>query len=405
MKPLPLFFALTFLAGIFEAKGQSYDPAELIKFKQDTIGRVFISKIKSKQVYIPLGFNSSEIRDLSAYNEIKDYTILKVELIYSSYKKLENFDQPVLNAERLKVLKAAAPELFSSSFTRWKFTAQTDCKNEEDARQLFHGFIITYRPEMTTAYAPNQFGSIKRTIGKYVDPEYDKIVKNASIKRDVAPEPLPPTIDLRDSVVLVVLKRNKNWKEMPVVCDATGSMVPYITQTLIWLNLNLRVTRSQYFTFFNDGDNMPDNLKVLGNTGGIYMGNVSCYDSIEKTMFVTMANGTGGDSPENNLEALIRTQEKYPQCKELVMIADNLSNVRDIELLPKLKRPVHIVLCGTQMGINAEYLDIARATGGSVHTIESDITNLMELNEGEYFTFKGQKFVIDKGKFKLVYGL
>jgi hypothetical protein len=398
------------LAFIFlqSAFAQSYDPSDLVKFRQDTTSRVYISRIKTNQVYIPLEFNSAQIKDITAYREIKYNTILKVELVYSLCKSTAYFDQPNLNIQRLNVLKEAAPELFENSLTRWKFIAQTDFNTEDEARQLFHGFIITYRPEMTTAYNNDQFKSISYTVQKYINPNYDKSVRPVSyygsVKRDVADLNIPPMIDIKDSVVLSVLKRNKDWKDMPVVCDVTGSMYPYITQTLIWYKLNCRATNAQQYTFFNDGDNTPDNMKLIGHSGGIYTGRALSYDSIENAMFKAMRNGTGGDSPENNIEALMQAISKFPQCKELVMIADNLANVKDISLLSKVNRPVHIILCGSYTGINVEYLNIARATGGSVHTIESDITNLMELNEGEYFVFKGQKFKVEKGRFKLVYG-
>jgi hypothetical protein len=100
---------------------------------------------------------------------------------------------------------------------------------------------------------------------------------------------------------------------------------------------------------------------------------------------------------------LIKTQERAPECKEIIMIADNFANVKDISLLEKVKKPVHIILCGARVGVNLDYLNIARATGGSVHTIEQDLEDLAKLNEGETITIKGQKFKIEKGKFKLVY--
>ncbi|MCH2085530.1 MAG: hypothetical protein MK226_24320, partial [Saprospiraceae bacterium] len=64
-----------------------------------------------------------------------------------------------------------------------------------------------------------------------------------------------------------------------------------------------------------------------------------------------------------------------------------------------IDRPVRIILCGTQFGINKQYLDLARATKGSVHTIEKDISNLMNLREGEKITISGRTFVIENGKF------
>lgn len=399
---------LTLLAVCIVSHAQSYLPEDLIKFKQDTVDKVYVSKIKSNQVYIPLDFNSADIKDLSAYREIKGNSILKVELVYSGYQKADVFSQPTLNTERLKVLEKTAPELFDNSLTKWKFIAQTACKTEDEARALFHGFIITYRPEMPMADNSSQIKNMKHTVNKYIDPNYDKIIKkvsNTAAKRDVMDTDIPPALlNMQDSVVLTVLNRHKEWKDIPIVCDVTGSMYPYMAQTLIWFKLNCKATNARAYTFFNDGDNVPDLEKVMGKTGGIYTVASGIYDSVENTMCKAMTKGTGGDAPENNIEALLKTIKQNPDCKEVVMIADNFANVKDIGMLPLINKPVRIILCGSKTGINAQYLNIARATGGSIHTMEQDISNLIELSEGEYFTFRGQKFKLEKGKFKLVYG-
>ncbi len=83
------------------------------------------------------------------------------------------------------------------------------------------------------------------------------------------------------------------------------------------------------------------------------------------------------------------------------MIADNYAPVKDLELLLKFKFPVKIILCGVSSYINSDYLDIARHTGGSIHTMESDIENLMLLKEGESITINKMKYKISGGKFVL----
>lgn len=404
MKKIQLLLLL--LSLYLGSMAQAFTTEDLLKFKQDTIGRVYISKLKTNQVYIPLDFNSAAIKDMSAYREVKDYSILKVELVYSGYQKADVFSQPALNTERLNELQKAAPELFEGSLTQWKFIAQTECKTEDEARALFHGFIVTYRREVPIAANPDQFKSLKHTVEKYVNPNYDKMVKKASLegKRDLADVAPPPLMNLQDSTVLAVLNRNKDWKNTPIVCDVTGSMYPYMAQTLIWFKLNCKATNAKAYTFFNDGDSKMDDKKVIGRTGGVYTGNMALYDSVESLMFKAMSMGGGGDCPENNIEALLKTIKENPSCKEVVMIADNYANVKDITLLSQVKVPVRIVLCGSGAGINLQYLNIARATGGSVHTMEKDITDLVKMAEGEEFVFKGQRFRIVDGVFKQIYG-
>ena len=59
----------------------------------------------------------------------------------------------------------------------------------------------------------------------------------------------------------------------------------------------------------------------------------------------------------------------------------------------------------TQYVTNTVYLYIARATGGSVHTMDQDLTDLAKLNEGEIVTIGTKKYVITNGKFVLLSSL
>jgi hypothetical protein len=111
----------------------------------------------------------------------------------------------------------------------------------------------------------------------------------------------------------------------------------------------------------------------------------------------TIRAGCGGDAPENDCEALLYAYKVAPKASEYILIADNLAPIKDIVLLEKLNKPVRIILCGTSYGISAEYLNLARKTGGSVHTMEADLENLIKKSEGEKFTFMNQKYRIEKG--------
>lgn len=204
-----------------------------------------------------------------------------------------------------------------------------------------------------------------------------------------------------DTVVSAVLNRNKNWKNMIIVEDVTGSMSPYIMQTLLWRKLNDKATRAKSFVFFNDGDSRPDG--PIGRSGGAYYVSSTNDDDVEKTCQSTMNKGGGGAGPENNIEAILFAQTKRTELEEIVLVADNWAPVRDLSLLPQVKVPVHIIVCGAYTGnVNIDYLNIALATGGSVHTIEDDFNDLAKLTEGSTLTIGSQKYKVKKGKLTLV---
>jgi hypothetical protein len=170
---------------------------------------------------------------------------------------------------------------------------------------------------------------------------------------------------------------------------------------MVWYKLNSLSNRTNFFTFFNDGDAKPEKKKKIGNIGGIYNINAGNYEAVAMTIEQAMRAGNGGDAPENNCEALIEAIQKSPSSKEYVMIADNFANIKDIELIKSINKPVHIIICGTGgFMVNTDYLDLARATNGSIHSLEQDLENLLKINEGQVIKFDGVNYILKNGRFQ-----
>jgi hypothetical protein len=87
--------------------------------------------------------------------------------------------------------------------------------------------------------------------------------------------------------------------------------------------------------------------------------------------------------------------------KEIVLIADNWAPMRDYALISNIKIPVHVIVCGVdpRIGINTEYLDLARHSKGTIHTMEEDITGLAKIAEGMSITIGGTQYRVFAGKF------
>jgi hypothetical protein len=202
-----------------------------------------------------------------------------------------------------------------------------------------------------------------------------------------------------DSLINKVMARNKNWKKLLIVEDVTASMMPYMADLLLWNSLKSNLENSEHFVFFNDGDTKDDFEKAIGSAGGLYHIKSDDVQQLEETMVTAMASGDGGDTPENDIEAVLAGIEKCPECAEVVLIADNNATPRDLELLPKVTKPVHVVLCGARLAPNPAHLLIAWKTKGSLHTIHEDITTLAEMQEGQSITVMGRSFRIINGKF------
>ncbi|MBN8838235.1 MAG: hypothetical protein J0I09_13315 [Sphingobacteriia bacterium] len=186
---------------------------------------------------------------------------------------------------------------------------------------------------------------------------------------------------LPDSSLWYSLERLR-YRKILIVADVTLSMAQYTVQLLNWLQKSPYNKEVKMITCFNDGDDMPNDKKVLNATGGIY--GAYFTNTHEAAMLIenTMLKGSGGDTPENVCEALIRSIEMCSDCNEVILIADNWAAVRDITLLNQIHKPVHIFICGGATGTHIDYINIAYQTKGSLHFEKEDIIDLSALQMG-----------------------
>lgn len=186
----------------------------------------------------------------------------------------------------------------------------------------------------------------------------------------------------RSRLHLLQTLQRKEYDSAVYVVDVTCSMDPYIEEYLLWLSLANNAQKVYGGVFFNDGDGRADSTKVAGSTGGVHLVPRQ-MEEITEALVNAISYGCSGDDPENDLEALLFAENEYPQAKQLILIADNNSAVRDIELLPLLTKPVHVILCSLEPlndanPPNEDYVNIAIATHGSISTLNEDLRLLKE---------------------------
>lgn len=401
---------------------------------------------------IRCGFGSAEIIDtaLVAWIRSSGVSVGRIDLVYTSYRLTSDFDQKRLNRARLESLRALFPELFENNLTEWHLVRQNGLREAELGERFFHGFIIRpheptkapdkllraagikpdHKPTTTeellaideylkggrTSYITKR--SRIRCSHYYLPRARNKIARGKHYARrsiwrrkqvtvcdtlvfDPVIGSVIPSYPFLDSVVFKVFERNTGWTNAVIVEDITGSMYPYTAQTLVWRRLQQAATPYVRFVFFNDGDAMPDG--PIGRSGGAYAIASDSVAPIEAAAFDAMRKGGGGGTPENDIEAMLHAQKAFPDLDALILIADNWAPVRDLSLLAELRVPVHVVLCGSPDGRALHhYVDIALATQGSVHTIESDLYLLSGAVEGHIIHIGDQKFKVHKGRLQLV---
>ncbi|GAB2620177.1 hypothetical protein GCM10027035_15490 [Emticicia sediminis] len=200
------------------------------------------------------------------------------------------------------------------------------------------------------------------------------------------------------------LDRNiDKWKNIVIVCDITSTMFPYTTQVFDWMNENTDNQSIKGIVFFTDCDSLGR------QTRGRLPGKMFAVRSKDElvlwdTMFAAINNTENNkDKPENNIEALLYAQKHFPDADEFVMIADNSTQVKDMKQLSKIKKKVHIILCGEtyekNVAFQSDYIQIAKKTKGTIHTLEDDIENIEKVKEMSVVRVGNIYFRFHKGKF------
>lgn len=200
------------------------------------------------------------------------------------------------------------------------------------------------------------------------------------------------------------LDRNiDKWKNVVLVCDITSTMFPYTTQVFDWMNENTDNKSIKGIVFFTDCDSLG--RQTRGRLPG-KMFTVRTKDELVlwDTMFAAINNTENNkDKPENNIEALLYAQKHFPDADEFVMIADNSTQVKDMKQLSKVKKKVHIILCGEtyekNVAFQSDYIQIAKKTKGTIHTLEDDIENISKVKEMSIVRVGNIYFRFHKGKF------
>lgn len=479
-----LFFSL--IISSIQLYSQSILISDTVSVYQEDETNVSLNSVR-----IPVNFDQTKL--LTKIPEHVDgKTIERIDVVYSINKENPTYDQERLNKQRIVKFQQAFPAA-KNELIQWNLIGQEGYTNKSEAQDLFHGFVIYYRPSPTPESMEKEINYIDELLGfgnnsieeqeikpdkemsssnvvsatetkvilgddasldfsercyqRYTitkfctqkeiwklndsihalpgftsseytytagleenDPEdpHNYIYNYVLLQEECMDEAVTKVMEFIFGfdyanyntdypIVADVFERNESWKNALVVMDVTGSMSPYIGETMSWLRETQKSGQIAAFTFFNDGDNKADGTKVMGRVGGVYSIKNNNFNEVYEVMKETMRKGGGGDAPENNIEATIKGLKEFNEVDEIVMVADNWATPRDLKLVEELNRPVHIIVCGSRGGVNIAYLQLAFKTGGSVHTIEEDL-ELMDVKPNETFKLGNYYYTLIGGK-------
>lgn len=367
MKTLLILFSFSFISSYTSISQVT------VRYKARITDTLVVKKYVADDSLFSVQFLSMEpgnhrIKETHRAELLRNETITMIDLVYSDYPPGEDLSE--LNRKRIIELYSYLPEAFNKSVINWRIVKQTGVKSASQLNSYFHGFAIYYRPQAKYSAEEAYITSL--------------LVKNQT----------------PDSTLFKIFDRNKDWKDMLVVCDVTGSMSPYTAQLILWLKLNQKYRQMKNIIFFNDDDEKSTAQLKQEDTTGMWTVSTIRYKEVLDTALKAMQYGS---HYENNLEAVCKAIKDFPKDKQkVVMIADNWEDPCDMQLLSYLKKegiPVRVIVCGVSNRLNMNYVKIAYETGGSVHTIEGDLKSLSDLKDGKTFKIGDIKIKMIHGNF------
>ncbi|MBI3135554.1 MAG: hypothetical protein HYZ14_12830 [Bacteroidetes bacterium] len=207
-------------------------------------------------------------------------------------------------------------------------------------------------------------------------------------------------ISIKSSAVYKGLELTRSFKNTALVMDVTGSMTTHIAALINWVKTNKLAAPFTSYTFFNDGDAKTTKQKKVGETGGIYL--TQNLDEVDKVIEEAMRKGNGGEAPENDMEAVSYAFQNDEDANAVLLIADNYSEVRDIELLKNISRPVHVLLCAAPKFVRCEYLKIAKDTGG-MFFLNGEKTDLSQIQKGDIVVLQKVEYKYNGSDFEILH--
>ena len=188
-------------------------------------------------------------------------------------------------------------------------------------------------------------------------------------------------------------------EKIALVMDVTTSMSQHLAAMNWWVANSADSLNIVHYTFFNDGDNMDDQKKKAGRTGGIHHGNE--LRDLPATLLESMRRGNGGDIVENDFEAVLAAQNQQIGADAILLIVDNFSDVRDENLMDQINMKTYVLIAGDVSAPRECYLNLAKATGGAI-LFDGKRISLENVHSGGRVTIGNATYLFDGKKFTIL---
>ena len=123
------------------------------------------------------------------------------------------------------------------------------------------------------------------------------------------------------------VKNNTGNLTVVIESDESDSLIVVLSHSKQYL----------YTNFTDDRICCYEYKKLPLETGGIYVAKSLQSEEINKALNKCTAGGSGGgETKENDVEAMLLGLKYFPEAKSIVLIADNYEKMRDYEFIDKI---------------------------------------------------------------------
>ncbi len=138
LKPMVFGFLLTLLGPLAFTQ-------QVIQFDEVLLSEIesFTPTEKKNQLILKMAYGTSSVSNPGLLKKLQGKKVEAIDYYFTDFPKGQTFES--LHSARLTKLTALIPDLWNRKFfISWKAYRQTKCETAEEAKQLFHGFVVTY---------------------------------------------------------------------------------------------------------------------------------------------------------------------------------------------------------------------------------------------------------------------
>jgi hypothetical protein len=146
------------------ARSQTLTIGQIAFAPTDTLQGAYKPAKGRDHIFIASRFAKETVDQHKALDSVSGFLITEIVLVYSQYRKSDNFSQDKLNRGRWTNLLARYPSLFQSGTTVFRNVCQDGVRTDSVAKELNHGFYIYFENIADTKVRQEEISAISRML-------------------------------------------------------------------------------------------------------------------------------------------------------------------------------------------------------------------------------------------------